>query len=388
MPNFIAKSLKEISLPFKSGEICLKERFKGRVLDLVLVENGGEEFFMSIKPKKSEYIIKGEKITRPAKIGLLEQVLKSFENNFCGEIKSESFIVNKNSLIKKESPIKSENEILALIKESKYKEIHLEIGFGSGRHLLFLAKNNPEILFIGIEIYKPAMEQVAKLAIAQKLENIALTNCDARTFLDMFSSNSLDFIYLHFPVPWDDAPHRRVISDEFLLIANRVLKNGGIFELRSDSENYAKFSIDRMLEFKKAKISIKKNENLAVTSKYEARWQRQEKDIFEVQFVCPETSENENINYDFTFEKANYDKILHDFKNLTLKFDDYFVHFEDIFVGQDKFFLKLSFGAFASPESHYILITPQSARYYFRSPLCTKANLKSHKKIKEILSNE
>ena len=419
MPNFIAKKARVDSLPREKNCVKFKQIFIGRACDLILCECEESEFFITLKPKNNSFVIKGEKLTRPAKIGLLQHALHEFKGEFCDEIISEAFAISPNSLIKKETPIKSESEILTFINENlqakfdeisstnsntKFIHIRLEIGFGSGRHILYQASNNPDVFFIGIEIYKPAIEQVAKLAIAQNLNNIALLNCDARTFLQMLGSNSLDKIYLHFPVPWDDAPHRRVISYEFLQECERVLRKGGIFELRSDSENYVKFALEKMMDFPRARVNIVKNEDLNITSKYEERWKRQQKDIYEVKFECVDDKAQEKLEFDFSFGRYSTDKIAQNFCNETLKFDDFFVHFEDIFYArnldenreishknlsnfkQNEIFIKVSFGSFNAPTSHFILITDEICEYYFKFPLKTKANAKAHEKIKEYLA--
>ncbi len=419
MPNFIAKKARVHSLPREKNGVKFKQIFIGRACDLILCECEESEFFITLKPKNNSFVIKGEKLTRPAKIGLLQHALHEFKGEFCDEIISEAFAISPNSLIKKETPIKSESEILTFINENlqakfdeisstnsntKFIHIRLEIGFGSGRHILYQASNNPDVFFIGIEIYKPAIEQVAKLAIAQNLNNIALLNCDARTFLQMLGLNSLDKIYLHFPVPWDDAPHRRVISYEFLQECERVLRKGGIFELRSDSENYVKFALEKMMDFPRTRVNIVKNEDLNITSKYEERWKRQQKDIYEVKFECVDDKAQEKLEFDFSFGRYDVTKIAQNFRNETLKFDDFFVHFEDIFYArnldenreishknlsnfkENEIFIKVSFGSFNAPNSHFILITDEICEYYFKFPLKTKANAKAHEKIKEYLA--
>ena len=418
MPNFIAKKAHVGSLPREKNGVKFKQIFIGRACDLILCECEESEFFITLKPKNTSFVIKGEKLTRPAKIGLLQRALHEFKSEFCDEIISEAFAISQNSLIKKETPIKSESEILTFVNEilqakfdeisnanpnAKFRCVRLEIGFGSGRHILYQANNNPDVFFIGIEIYKPAIEQVAKLAIAQNLNNVALLNCDARTFLQMLGSNSLDKIYLHFPVPWDDAPHRRVISYEFLQECEHVLRKGGIFELRSDSENYVKFALEKMMDFPRVRVNIVKNEDLNITSKYEERWKRQQKDIYEVKFECVDDKAQEKLEFDFSFGRYSTDKIAQNFCNETLKFDDFFVHFEDIFYArnldengkttnnssnfkENEIFIKVSFGSFNAPTSHFILITDEICEYYFKFPLKTKANAKAHEKIKEYLA--
>jgi len=418
MPNFIAKKAHVGSLPREKNGVKFKQIFIGRACDLILCECEESEFFITLKPKNTSFVIKGEKLTRPAKIGLLQRALNQILQAKFDEISSVNSSTNAKLLnparnftkaISEQIPKNNQNlnakfdEISNANPNAKFRCVRLEIGFGSGRHILYQANNNPDVFFIGIEIYKPAIEQVAKLAIAQNLNNIALLNCDARTFLQMLGSNSLDKIYLHFPVPWDDAPHRRVISYEFLQECERALRKGGIFELRSDSKNYVKFALEKMMDFPRARVNIVKNEDLNITSKYEERWKRQQKDIYEVKFECVDDKAQEKLEFDFSFGRYDATKIAQNFCNETLKFDDFFVHFEDIFYArnldengettnnssnfkENEIFIKVSFGSFNAPTSHFILITDEICKYYFKFPLKTKANAKAHEKIKEYLA--
>jgi len=41
----------------------------------------------------------------------------------------------------------------------------------------------------------------------------------------MLSSNIADRLFVHFPVPWDKKPHRRVISPQFLTGGNEGSKS-------------------------------------------------------------------------------------------------------------------------------------------------------------------
>jgi len=127
------------------------------------------------------------------------------------------------------------------------REVRIEVGFGSGRHLLHQAANNPDILFIGIEIHRPSIEQVLKQVVIQELDNVMVLDYDARLFMELVPSNIVGKIYVHFPVPWDKKPHRRVISTTFIEEARRVLKVGGTLELRTDSENYYAYSYETFI---------------------------------------------------------------------------------------------------------------------------------------------
>ena len=279
-------------------------------------------------------IVKGEKITKPAKIGHLQRALEIFKERFCGPIISQAFAYKDSSLTEKTPLILDENEILSLVKSSKFNKIFIEIGFGSGRHLLHQARSNKDALLIGIEIYKPAIEQVAKLAIREGLQNIALIATDARVLLSLLPAGCLQRVFLHFPVPWDDVPHRRVISDEFPSQIARTLGLGGRFELRTDSEEYFLYAMQKLSPYvqrKAGEISHFKNRDAAVASKYEDRWRKMDKDIYDLIYENKTAGLGEPQQFEMEFLKFDAAAIARNFKNSTFKGEDFFVHFEEIF---------------------------------------------------------
>ncbi len=334
MPNFITRSVSLPRLPIKLGEIEFLETARGRNLTLVRTKSFDSEFFIIIKPSGDKVIVKGEKITKPAKIGHLQLALEIFKERFCGRIISQAFAYKDSSLTEKTPLILDENEILSLVKSSKFNKIFIEIGFGSGRHLLHQARSNQDALLIGIEIYKPAIEQVAKLAIREGLQNIALIATDARVLLSLLPAGCLQRVFLHFPVPWDDAPHRRVISDEFASQIARTLGLGGRFELRTDSEEYFLYAMQKLSPYvqrKAGEISHFKNRDAAVASKYEDRWRKMDKDIYDLIYENKTAGQGEPQRFEMEFLKFDAAKVARNFKNSTFKGEDFFVHFEEIF---------------------------------------------------------
>ena len=334
MPNFITQSVSLPPLPIKLGETEFLETARGRNLTLVRTKSFDSEFFIIVKPGGGKVIVKGEKITKPAKIGHLQRALEIFKERFCGQIISQAFAYKGSSLTEKTPLILDENEILSLVKSSKFNKIFIEIGFGSGRHLLHQARSNQDTLLIGIEIYKPAIEQVAKLAIREGLQNIALIATDARVLLSLLPAGCLQRVFLHFPVPWDDAPHRRVISDEFASQIARTLELGGRFELRTDSEEYFLYAMQKLSPYvqrKAGEISHFKNRDAAVASKYEDRWRKMDKDIYDLIYEKKTAGLGEPQQFEMEFLKFDAAAIARNFKNSTFKGEDFFVHFEEIF---------------------------------------------------------
>ncbi len=321
-------------LPARFGEVEFLETARGRNLTLVRTRSFDSEFFITLKPSGDKVIVKGEKITKPAKIGHLQRALEIFKERFCGRIISQAFAYKDSSLTEKTPLILDENEILSLVKSSKFNKIFIEIGFGSGRHLLHQARSNQDALLIGIEIYKPAIEQVAKLAIREGLQNVALIATDARILLSLLPAGCLQRVFLHFPVPWDDAPHRRVISDEFASQIARTLGRSGRLELRTDSEEYFLYAMQKLspyVQCKAGEISHFKNRDAAVASKYEDRWRKMDKDIYDLIYENKTAGRGEPQRFEMEFLKFDAAAIARNFKNFTFKGEDFFVHFEEIF---------------------------------------------------------
>ncbi|RRS31927.1 MAG: tRNA (guanine-N7)-methyltransferase [Epsilonproteobacteria bacterium (ex Lamellibrachia satsuma)] len=353
--------------------------------ELLGVEYGGEEFLLQIKPDAKATLVKYDKVTRPLKVNLLKEALDKVSKELDLEIQS-SNIALSNTKPALSSEYFKKIEDFGKITFPKEK-ISVEVGFGSGRHLLYQAQKNPDILFIGLEIHTPSAQQVLRQIELQGLDNIWIVNYDARLFLEMLPSNSCEQIFVHFPVPWDKKPHRRVISPSFLDESMRVLKKGGRLELRTDSDKYFWYALETFFAVPKTEVEVRKNEALEVTSKYEARWRKQEKDIYDVYVKCTENSEPKELSIDFNFNIVKYKKGLEEkLPQKAMVFDGYFVHFERIYkIGEENLLIKCAFGSFDRPEHKYILIEENSCRYFVSPPVKTMVNYEAHKKIMELL---
>jgi len=219
-----------------------------------------------------------------------------------------------------------------------------------------------------------------KQVTIQNLDNLLVLDYDARLFMELVPSNVVGKIYVHFPVPWDKKPHRRVISTSFIKESNRVLKVDGRLELRTDSENYYAYSYETFIAFNKTTLHINKNKDIAITSKYEDRWKKMEKNIYDVTMINEEESQELSIDGDFEFSKVTLSldemKALH---GVTKKFDSGFIHFERVYTIENGLMIRLSMGSFDRPEHLYILVNDDILSYYRSLPLKSKSNLLAHK---------
>ncbi|MCT7547041.1 tRNA (guanosine(46)-N7)-methyltransferase TrmB [Aliarcobacter butzleri] len=373
--EFIAKSYNFTSTP-------RRDEYK------IAVKDQDKDFLLSIKPKDDDLMIKSDKVTRLSPVSLIKKAL-----NYYVELNhSKILFSNTNNLqVKKELKNEYLKDINYFVDDFKTdKEIQIEIGFGSGRHLLHQAKSNPNIQFIGLEIHYPSIEQLLKQLEIQNITNVLVVNYDARLFMEFIESNKVGRIFVHFPVPWDKKPHRRIYSNEFVNEALRVLKIGGTLELRTDSRKYFDFCTEVLTNLPKGRITIDINKDLAVSSKYEDRWKKQGKNIYDVVLEAWNEDENINLNYDFSFDfEANFNKIINSIPKKSMIEKNFFVHIEEIYTILEKDnsgLIKITMGNFDRPVTKYILIENKRISYYQGNPLPTSANIDAHKKLIEILS--
>jgi len=389
MPHLHIEKFKDIKYPHVANEvsfnfIATNANHKDEKLISVTVED--DDFFLLVKEEGERSLLKSDKLTRPASIYNVHRALLTYakvaELNVLSSNVPEQ---EKNIHLKEVDALKS---IEYFAKEFPHdREVSIEVGFGSGRHLLHQAAKNPDILFIGIEIHRPSIEQVLKQISIQNLDNLLLLDYDARLFMELVPSNIVGKIYVHFPVPWDKKPHRRVISTAFIEESRRVLKVDGSLELRTDSENYYAYSYETFIAFNKTILHINKNREIAISSKYEDRWKKMDKNIYDVTMINEELSQKLTIEGDFIFSKLgmSYDNVL-DLHTKIQKFDGGFIHFERTFITQKGLMLRLSMGSFDRPEHLYLIIDKDEIRYYPQNPLKSKSNLRAHQFLNKVFN--
>lgn len=131
--------------------------------------------------------------------------------------------------------------------------IRVEIGTGKGRFILNMAKENPQINFVGIERYSSVLlRAVEKFDTDEfkELENVRFICIDARRIEEVFAKDEVDKIYLNFSDPWPKARHakRRLTSTEFLERYQKVLVPFGRLEFKTDNTELFNFSLEQMKE--------------------------------------------------------------------------------------------------------------------------------------------
>jgi len=157
--------------------------------------------------------------------------------------------------------------------------LYLEVGMGMGRFLRESARLHPEICYIGYEINTTALYKAlrrldaeeAKLreaagagaldAAAQTAEaasaapgeaglrgNLRFIRSDARFLEEHFGEHEADRIYLNFSDPWpkDKNANKRLTSPVFLKHYERILKEDGRIEFKTDNRGLFGYSVETL----------------------------------------------------------------------------------------------------------------------------------------------
>jgi tRNA (guanine-N7-)-methyltransferase len=118
----------------------------------------------------------------------------------------------------------------------------LEIGFGAGEVIGTLAKNNPHIDYLGIEVHRSGIGRLLLLAQTDVLKNLRIICDDAVDVMrHHVPDESFDEVLVFFPDPWHKKRHhkRRLIDAQFIATVAAKLRRGGSLRLATDWRDYA-----------------------------------------------------------------------------------------------------------------------------------------------------
>ena len=118
----------------------------------------------------------------------------------------------------------------------------IEIGFGMGESTLRIAREHPEVNYLGIEVFLFGFSKLLANAAKEGLKNIKVMRFDAVQVLqDMVADGSVDGFHVFFPDPWPKKRHhkKRLIQKPFAELLASKLKEGGYIYCVTDWEEYA-----------------------------------------------------------------------------------------------------------------------------------------------------
>lgn len=133
----------------------------------------------------------------------------------------------------------------------KDQPLHIEIGTGKGRFITGMAKANPDINYIGIELSDSVIVTALDRIIEEELPNIKLMNVNANDLQNFFEKGEVDRVYLNFSDPWPKTRHakRRLTFKSFLEIYENILVKNGEIHFKTDNQGLFEFSLTSFSEY-------------------------------------------------------------------------------------------------------------------------------------------
>jgi tRNA (guanine-N7-)-methyltransferase len=126
--------------------------------------------------------------------------------------------------------------------------VWLEVGFGSGEHLVRQAADHPDVGLIGCEPYVNGVAKCLAEIERAGVGNIRLFADDARLVMAALAPRSLDRVFVLFPDPWPKSRHhkRRFVQRAMLDVLAGLMKPGAELRLATDDPSYLPWMIEHV----------------------------------------------------------------------------------------------------------------------------------------------
>ena len=184
--------------------------------------------------------------------------------------------------------------------------IVLELGCGRGEYTVGLAKRFPDINFIGVDIKGSRMWHGAKEALEKGMKNVAFLRTNIECIDGLFAEDEVAEIWLTFSDPQMKKATKRLTSTYFMERYRRFLVDGGIINVKTDSNflaTYTKYMVEKnnlKMEFFSEDLYNTEGVDDALTSiqtYYEGMWLERGIPIKYIKFRLPKqgTLEEPNI---------------------------------------------------------------------------------------------
>ena len=123
--------------------------------------------------------------------------------------------------------------------------IHVEVGSGKGAFITGMAKANPDINYIGIDIQKSVLSYALDKVLEADVPNIKLLWVDGSELTNYFADGEIDRLYLNFSDPWPKKRHekRRLTHKSFLDTFKQILPEKGEIHFKTDNRGLFEYSL-------------------------------------------------------------------------------------------------------------------------------------------------
>lgn len=171
--------------------------------------------------------------------------------------------------------------------------IVIELACGKGDYTVGLARMNPEVNYIGIDIKSNRMWTGAKAALDQKLTNVRFLRTHIDHITEFFDTNEVDEIWITFADPQPHKPRKRLSSYKFLNLYRQIAGERTLVNIKTDSDLFYESSLEQAQQDQLTILSKIDNvylmnpvpEFLKIQTYYEKMWLGMGRTIKYCQFV-------------------------------------------------------------------------------------------------------
>ena len=162
--------------------------------------------------------------------------------------------------------------------------IHLEIGAGKGDFIIEMAKRNPDINFIALEMNTNAFVIASRKIDKEEISNVIGLVDYAEDLTESFDKEEIDHIYINFSTPWPKTKHhkRRLSHPRFLERYKAIIKESGVVEQKTDDRDFFDDSLryyqDYGMEILDKDYDLV--EEKSIVTEYERKWRDRQKPIY------------------------------------------------------------------------------------------------------------
>ncbi len=117
----------------------------------------------------------------------------------------------------------------------------LDIGFGHGESTIQMARVQPHLDVIGVEVHDPGVVTVLDAIENDPLPHVRVVHGDLIAFIRRVGPKSLAEVRIFFPDPWKKTRqhHRRLVREDVVAALVDRLQIGGTLHLATDIADYA-----------------------------------------------------------------------------------------------------------------------------------------------------
>lgn len=125
--------------------------------------------------------------------------------------------------------------------------VEMEIGCGKGKFVLELAKRNPDVNYIAVEVNSNVIIEACEAIIEENVPNVYFMRCGAELLEKYIVPGSIRRIYLNHscPFPKNRYENRRLTNLKFMPIYSYCLVANGEIHQKTDNMHFFEYSIEQ-----------------------------------------------------------------------------------------------------------------------------------------------